>query len=414
MLPLKKQTLFLIFLLAVIFLGTHPSFLQAASSDDLNDQLDDIKAKIKAYQNIIDLKERQGTALTTELARLEAQAATLEKQIQSNQETLSGLEHDVTVLDGRIREKGAIIESQKKILKELLQNDYVEQSALPTEIDLVARSSTLSLFQSSEWLSQTGDRVRELLKSVQDLQKSLVEERATVEKKRSDADTIRIQLAGQKDYLESTQTAKSTLLAKTQSDQAKYNALVDDLEAQRGEIESEIESIESGKVGSLDLKDIPSFKHGRLQYPLKNIVITQGYGNTSFAKKSGFYGKVAFHNGLDFGASTGTTIMAAADGKVIGVGNNGKYAYGKWVAIDHGNGLVTLYGHMSKQSVKKGETVDAGDKIGEVGSTGNATGPHLHFSVFSEKSFDIVPSKSIPSVKDIPVGATVNPKVYLP
>ncbi len=85
---------------------------------------------------------------------------------------------------------------------------------------------------------------------------------------------------------------------------------------------------------------------------------------------------------------------------------------GDIVAIDHGNGIVTLYGHMSSQSVKKGQSIDTGDKIGLVGQTGYATGPHVHFSVFSAKSFEIVNSKVVSGLT-IPVGATVNPLNYL-
>lgn len=190
--------------------------------------------------------------------------------------------------------------------------------------------------------------------------------------------------------------------------------MVDQLQDEKDAIENEIESFESSKVGELNLKDMPSFKKGLLAYPVSKVVFSQGYGKTSFAKTSKFYGKSAFHNGLDFAMPTGTKILAAADGKVIATGNNGRYAYGRWMAVDHGNGIVTMYGHLSSVSKSKGSSVKEGDTIAKSGNTGNSTGPHLHFTVFSAKSFEIVPSKSVSSVKDIPVGATVNPKNYLP
>jgi murein DD-endopeptidase MepM/ murein hydrolase activator NlpD len=143
---------------------------------------------------------------------------------------------------------------------------------------------------------------------------------------------------------------------------------------------------------------------------LKKFTISQGYGKTSFSKKAYVSGK---HNGIDYAAPTGTALYAAGKGKVIDMGNLGRYAYGKWVAIDHGNGIITLYGHMSSISVSKGSKVDEGDKIGAVGSTGYSTGSHVHFTVFSANSYELVSSKTVKGLL-IPIGATVNPNVYLP
>lgn len=85
------------------------------------------------------------------------------------------------------------------------------------------------------------------------------------------------------------------------------------------------------------------------------------------------------HRGLDIAAPKGTTIKAAASGKVIFSGYQG--SYGNLIKIDHGNGVVTYYGHCSKLYAKVGEKVEAGDSIAAVGSTGNSTGNHLHFEI---------------------------------
>lgn len=85
------------------------------------------------------------------------------------------------------------------------------------------------------------------------------------------------------------------------------------------------------------------------------------------------------HQGLDIATKTGTPIKAVADGKVKFSGE--KSGYGNLIILDHGNGITTYYGHCSKLYVKSGEEVKAGDKIAAVGSTGNSTGPHLHFEI---------------------------------
>jgi murein DD-endopeptidase MepM/ murein hydrolase activator NlpD len=91
------------------------------------------------------------------------------------------------------------------------------------------------------------------------------------------------------------------------------------------------------------------------------------------------FGVVKFHYGIDFGAGAGSPIRAAAAGKVLSAGWIG--GYGNTTIIDHGGGMATLYAHQSSFGVSAGQQVSAGQTIGAVGSTGNSTGPHLHFEV---------------------------------
>lgn len=93
------------------------------------------------------------------------------------------------------------------------------------------------------------------------------------------------------------------------------------------------------------------------------------------------YGTQKSHTGIDIGAASGATIIAADGGTVTMAGVNG--GYGNCVMIDHGNGYKTLYGHMSSIAVTNGQTVSKGDTVGYVGSTGVSTGPHCHFEVWS-------------------------------
>lgn len=100
--------------------------------------------------------------------------------------------------------------------------------------------------------------------------------------------------------------------------------------------------------------------------------ITARFGDT------GPHWSAGRHTGLDFAADSGTPVLAAADGRVVAAGHAGRY--GNLVTIDHG-GVVTYYAHLSVVGVAAGEIVLAGQRVGAVGSTGNATGPHLHFEV---------------------------------
>lgn len=109
--------------------------------------------------------------------------------------------------------------------------------------------------------------------------------------------------------------------------------------------------------------------------PASMDYISSGFGYRS----DPFTGEGAFHAGLDFKGPIGAPIYAAAKGKVSFVGQ--RQGYGNCVEIDHGNGLMTRYAHMSAFHSRIGQPVKAGDLIGAIGSTGRSTGPHLHFEV---------------------------------
>ena len=120
--------------------------------------------------------------------------------------------------------------------------------------------------------------------------------------------------------------------------------------------------------------------------------IASGFGT----RRNPFGNGYEFHDGVDLPAWYGTPIYATAPGKVIEAGWS--KIFGRYVKIDHGYGYRTLYGHMSKILVKRGQTVERGQAIGEVGSTGRSTGPHVHYSVFVwGKAVNPVPYLKAPS-----------------
>ena len=103
------------------------------------------------------------------------------------------------------------------------------------------------------------------------------------------------------------------------------------------------------------------------------VEFTSGFG----VRSDPFLGRPAMHTGLDFRAQMGDPVRVTANGKVVSAGWSG--GYGRMVEVDHGNGLSTRYGHLSEINVRIGEQVKIGQVIGEVGSTGRSTGPHLHY-----------------------------------
>ncbi len=150
------------------------------------------------------------------------------------------------------------------------------------------------------------------------------------------------------------------------------------------QINAKIEAIFS------DVEDLDYYKEVAQYVPLGKPVwsywVTSPYGG----RPDPFNKKKARHKGVDLASRTGNKIKSMAKGKVT----RAEYAggYGNLVVVDHGNGFVTKYGHMNKIYVKKGQYVDVEDVLGEVGSTGRSTGPHLHYEVlFQGKNVDPMP-----------------------
>lgn len=172
------------------------------------------------------------------------------------------------------------------------------------------------------------------------------------------------------------------------------------LEAGRGGgpalFDDEIESL-SLRTGQLDQSmaklDSAFQRRAQLLAATPSMMPVQGWFSHTYGwRNDPFTGKRDFHSGVDIVASTGTKILAPADGVVSRVGT--LPAYGKSIDLAHAQGYVTRYGHLSQSLVKPGQRLKRGDVIGRVGSTGRSTGPHLHYEVYRN-------------------GRTVNPWKYL-
>jgi len=140
--------------------------------------------------------------------------------------------------------------------------------------------------------------------------------------------------------------------------------------------------------------------------------ISQDYGSTYFSL---FHYMNRRHNGIDIVAKYGAPILAAASGEVIAAGDQDKFCYkrgfGKFIIVKNDAlGLVLFYAHLGSVGVKNGAHVERGEKIGTVGASGYETGPHLHFSIFEEKSFRM---KNKNGCGLTPDGRDLNPLNYL-
>ena len=184
---------------------------------------------------------------------------------------------------------------------------------------------------------------------------------------------------------------------------------------------ADLDKITDQRVDLMTLMESRLFdqKIKKLMVPTQQPVVDGILGSSFGWRIDPVNGQSALHTGLDFPASQGTPILAAAGGVVVA--QEYHPAYGNMVEIDHGNDLLTRYAHASKVTIKKGDLIKRGQKIAEVGSTGRSTGSHLHFEVLVQGVFQD-PQKFLTAGQKMPAGqmtasATSNaasPVVQLP
>ncbi len=241
--------------------------------------------------------------------------------------------------------------------------------------------------------------------------------KSAAQQKRADLSGLQQTQAQQNKSLAIARDTQNQLLTETKNKESNYQALIAQKQAQEAKFEQDLENYAAQQNKSFNSNTLPSARPGILHWPLDTIRITQYFGNTDFATQNPqVYGGKG-HNAIDLAASPGTPIKATRGGTIKGTGNTdlqkGCYSYGKWIFIDHDNGLSTLYAHLSVISVSPGETVAVGQVIGYSGSTGYATGQHLHFGVYASAASEIVRfSKSI-NCKNVSVPVVNNTSGYL-
>lgn len=401
----KKNNLILFFLVATLA----SSFLfvpQAQGLDcdsatltpaEITTCIKEKEQKAETVTSILKLYVKTGTTISSQLQVIDLAQQKTTQDLTSASEKLKSLGEQIDDLTEKITENERQVEFQRKMLRVLMQKyyEYDRQGIL----DLVLLEKNLSdSLRGADYIQQSGMKINELLAEIRKIKKELEDQKVQLEDKKNESEKLKETLEDKNLSLQNTENQKEILLGQTQKDIKKYSQLL-------ASIEDEISSLESGKY--VDYSNLPPDKNGYFAYPVKPVVISQGYGKTSFSKNY----SSGLHNGIDFSIKNGP-VYAVKAGKVVATGNNGRYAYGKWVAIDHGDGLVTLYGHFSSIGVSKGQKVGEREKIGTSGNTGFSTGPHLHFSVFVKSSFETVESTKVSGLM-LPVGASINPKKYL-
>lgn len=375
-----------------------------AEIDDLQKKLDALEQQAQEQQDVIN-------DLTSQKARFITRKLALDNKIEINRQMIELIGEQIEIYDEIIAEKQA--ELDKALEKETAQTEL-----LRSRIRAMEENSTYSyasfIFDSSsvtELLSRIGD-VNDIMhydktleeeymaarEDVESIKKSYEEARHEQELLQKELDTKQAELDAQ---VEAAYTMIADIETLSDDAQAEYDAIAEEEAKAEETLQEAIRKRaaeqakynqnnnsnngggggnsggsggNSGGGGSSGGGSATSLSN--LQWPVPSCtLITSRFGY----RVAPTTGASTYHGGLDIGAGMGASIVAAGAGDVIYAGANG--GYGNCVMIDHGNGVVTVYAHMSSIGVSYGQYVTAGQYVGAVGSTGVSTGPHCHFEI---------------------------------
>lgn len=401
--------------------------------------LDDLQSKIQEKTEQINQIEKDIARYEKELQTVGGERKTLESAIAQLNITRQKLLSDITLTQKKIEQTGYSIEQLASAIQEQEQKIQKNNSVIGTALQTMQESDNESLVEiilgtnslTDMWtefdqLEQIQITLRDELEQLRALKADLSDKKELEQKEHDSLSAYKSKLDGQKKVIEVNKQQKDQLLSTTKNKETEYQKLLEEKRLAAQKFESELQDYEAQLQYAQDPSKLPQKGSSVLAWPVEIPVITQGFGLTSFAK-SGAYGykdgQPNPHRGIDFKASVGTPLLATAAGTVRDAVNMdavpGCYSYGRWVLIDHDNGLSTLYAHMSVMSVSAGDTVKTGQIIGYAGASGYATGPHLHFSVFDRNAVKISPFSWSVGCKNTkvpfaPYEAYLNPFEYLP
>jgi murein DD-endopeptidase MepM/ murein hydrolase activator NlpD len=387
-----RRTLFLAALLGVLVAFAVPAAL-AQSPSERKAYLD---RKISGLRGEIEAAKRKEGVLTTEIQAAGQRIDALGGGIASLSAVIAELEEDLTVhrnqldrLLERIREQSQGIEhlqEQYRIAQSRLEERLVElyQAEETDSLGILLQIQSLGdLVDELEYFESIGRQDKAIAVQIRTLRSELkvareetrltkaevASETQVLAKKTAERVAARDELVAQQHALAAAQASRQGVLAGLQQGRHEAEEDVEAMAARSAELAAQIRaaaSSESSGGGGGGSSGSGTSSSGFI-WPV-NGVVTSGFGWR--------WGRM--HEGIDIAAPSGTPIRAAAAGTVIYAGWMG--GYGTLVIIDHGNGLATAYGHQSAIYVGGG-SVSQGTVIGAVGSTGNSTGPHLHFEV---------------------------------
>jgi murein DD-endopeptidase MepM/ murein hydrolase activator NlpD len=360
--------------LLLLFILMTVSVSYGTSSDEVQTQIDQTKKKLS------ETKRKENTVLGSllrtqqELEKIASSLSQLNSNMNTTERKMQIITAQLNSAEMELERVKTEIGGRKGVLDQRLVSLY--KHGFQSNLEILFRAKNFAEFISR--FEIIGGYIRgdlQILKTLQAQQNLIKKKREEIAKKQQElADQknlyarLQIQTKQQQSRQLSAIEDKQQQLSVLQNDRKALEDALDELEETSKQVEEQIRSYQ------LQFQNRPALGTGRYIWPVPGN-ITSYFGN----RYHPILKKRKYHSGIDIAAPAGTPIKAADSGVVIFADRNG--GYGKYISIDHGNGISSCYGHCSLILVDAGQIVTKGDIIGKVGSTGLSTGNHCHFEI---------------------------------
>ncbi len=365
--------------LAVGLLACAPGIrLEASAADDYKDELDSLSSKYAELEKKNQAIQAQINKTKNEKDKKLAEKKNLDKQVSNTQQQINLLTERINLLNSTIEEKEQeIIDKQSDIdenydlFKQRMRAMYMTDKS--TTIGLLLGAESFSEFLTrSEMVSSIAEHDQELLDQLIQDKKDIEEAKKAIEASKADVEVSKISMDKKKQEL-------SAMVKKTEAQIQDISQLEQEYLANQAQMQKEMAAVQA-EIDKIyqSINSTGEYNGGVMGWPVPGYSkVTSNYGWR--------FNNTDFHTGIDISGPSiyGKQTVAVADGTVAFVQTTytpGK-GYGKYIIVDHGGGITTLYGHNSSILVSVGQKVTRGQALTQIGSTGWSTGPHLHFEV---------------------------------
>lgn len=371
-----------------------------AAVKDVQKQLDQVTQQEAANKKKQQEAEKNQANLKNQMNQLQESIDQIQTEINKTGKQLDELNKQVADLELKQKEKEVElaeaekrVESREELLKSRVQLMYTSGSVSYLEV-LVSAKSFGDFIERFQNLMTIVGKDQDILDSNKTDRDTIAANKAEIEKQKTEKKTLLAEREAQLLTQQKQEKQKEVAIAGLSKEYHKEEEISEDAEAaavalvkqkqalykKLEEEKRKEEAAKAAKAGQAAKPSQPKVVNagsGKLMWPTSGIISSEfGYRIDPIKKVN------KLHKGLDIAAPRGTPVVSADDGTVILAG--WVSGYGNTVVVDHNNGLVTWYGHMSAISVKEGDSVKRGGKVGAVGSTGDSTGNHLHFEVHTD------------------------------
>lgn len=436
-------TLFLVLLFAGSVL-VYPRLASADTASDIQAQIDAnqlqrdaLDAEIAVFQKQIDALGAKKSTLQSTISSLSLSQQQLTAKIKVTQNKIASANLQINKLSLSIGDKEESIATNHNVVAKQLRS-MTESEQIPFVATLISSATLSDAWQTADQAIQFNQALTNSTNALHEARTALATNRDQISAVKTNLVSLQKDLSSQKRSVDAGKAAQQQLLTQTKNQEANYQKIVAQKKAAEKAAEQELIDLQGQlnlivhpgllpKTGrgiiSWPFSDTFMLSCARLKSALGNpFCITQYFGNTAFATANPQLYKGKGHNGMDIGVPIGTPVQAALGGIVLGTGNtdlahdaqgNQCWSFGKWIMIKHGNGLSTMYSHLSVIDVSIGQSVNRRQVIGLSGMTGSATGPHIHFGVYATEGTEIMNYGTFKNVSGTRCASAVMPVAKL-